>query len=202
MVEIALFHSVLGVRPAVLSAAERLRAAGHIVHVPDLYQDGTVFDDYKKASEHTKGIGYDALLARTREAVSGLPPKMVYAGFSSGAGSAQLLAATRTGALGAILLHGAEPLAVLSEYADDSPDGWPSTVPVQVHFSEKDPFRDPGFVESLASDVEKAGARFEFYEYPGDGHLFADEGLPAEYDKASAELMWKRVLTFLESLDA
>lgn len=40
MAEIILFHSALGVRPGVTAAADRLRAAGHTVHVPDYY-DGT-----------------------------------------------------------------------------------------------------------------------------------------------------------------
>ncbi|MBB5933498.1 dienelactone hydrolase [Streptomyces zagrosensis] len=35
---IVLFHSAYGLRPAVHTAAERLRAAGHEVHLPDLYE--------------------------------------------------------------------------------------------------------------------------------------------------------------------
>ena len=42
MASILLFHSVLGLRPAVLADAERLRAAGHDVSTPDLF-DGAVF---------------------------------------------------------------------------------------------------------------------------------------------------------------
>lgn len=37
MTDIALFHSVLGVRPGVLEAADRLRAAGHQIVVVDQY---------------------------------------------------------------------------------------------------------------------------------------------------------------------
>jgi len=50
MTTIALFHSVLGVRPGVLDAAEMLRSHGHTVHVVDQY-DGRVFDDYDTALE-------------------------------------------------------------------------------------------------------------------------------------------------------
>ena len=49
MAEVVLFHSVLGLRPGVIAAAERLRAAGHTVHTPDLY-DGEVFDDLADGS--------------------------------------------------------------------------------------------------------------------------------------------------------
>ncbi|MDB5057961.1 MAG: hypothetical protein JWO59_1433, partial [Chloroflexi bacterium] len=37
MADIVLFHSVLGPRAGVTDAADRLRAAGHTVHTPDLY---------------------------------------------------------------------------------------------------------------------------------------------------------------------
>jgi len=48
MTRIALFHSVLGLRPGVEAAAEVLRAAGHQVRVVDQY-DGRVFSDYSEA---------------------------------------------------------------------------------------------------------------------------------------------------------
>jgi dihydrofolate reductase len=44
MAEVVLFHSVLGLRPGVIAAADRLRAAGHTVYTPDFY-DGEMFDD-------------------------------------------------------------------------------------------------------------------------------------------------------------
>jgi hypothetical protein len=36
MAEVVLFHSVLGLRPGVIAAADRLRTGGHTVHTPDL----------------------------------------------------------------------------------------------------------------------------------------------------------------------
>ena len=45
-----------------------------------------------------------------------------------------------------------------------------------------------------------AGAAFEEYTYPGSGHLFTDPDLP-EYDRASSEAMWERVLAFLDRVD-
>jgi len=56
MTNIALFHSVLGVRPGVAAAADRLRAAGHDVLVVDQYE-GRVFDDYDEADEFAQAIG-------------------------------------------------------------------------------------------------------------------------------------------------
>lgn len=56
MTDIALFHSVLGVRPGVSEAADRLRAEGHEVVVVDQY-GGRVFDDYEEAGEFAQSIG-------------------------------------------------------------------------------------------------------------------------------------------------
>ena len=191
--EIVLFHSVLGVRPAVNHWADRLRAAGHVVHVPDLY-DGEVFDDYAPAFAHVEQIGgIPALIERTHAAVAKLPNDLVYAGFSNGSVSAQLLAATRPGARGALLIHGCIPLEMLGA------ERWPEGVPVQVHVTEGDPYHERAHEVSLRESVESAGGTFELFRYPGAAHLFADAGLDAEYDEASAERMMERVLECLKA---
>ena len=46
---IMLFHSTYGLRPAVHAAAARLRAAGHEVYVPDLF-DGRTFETVEEGS--------------------------------------------------------------------------------------------------------------------------------------------------------
>lgn len=46
--EVVVYHSAYGLRPAVIDFAEQLRAAGHLVHTPDLY-DGEVFSDRNDA---------------------------------------------------------------------------------------------------------------------------------------------------------
>ena len=132
MAEVVLFHSVLGLRPGVITAAERLCAAGHTVHTPDLY-DGEVFDDLDDGSRKEDTLGYLEIARRARpiaprsssvprqeiarrasEAVAGLPAGLVFAGFSLGAVHAEVLAASRPGALGAVLMHGAVPVEGLS----------------------------------------------------------------------------------------
>lgn len=191
MATVVLFHSVLGLRPGVVEAAERLRRAGHAVHTPDLYLDGTVFDDYEEAAAHAETIGYSELVTRARAAAETLPADLVYAGFSNGGPPALLLGASRPGARGVILLHAAIHLARLGI------DAWPASVPVQVHYSKDDPFRRQESIDSLAASVRESGARYEFFEYPGAGHLFADPGRAREYDPDAAALMWDRVLAFL-----
>jgi len=199
MAEVVLFHSVLGLRPGVVAAADRLRAAGHTVHTPDLF-DGEVFDDLEDGSRKEEALGYREIARRAREAVAGLPEGLVFGGFSMGTAHAELLVASRPGALGAVLMHGAVPVEGLSEFF--GVDRWPEGVPVQVHYAAGNPWVEAQEeVPPLGDAVRGAGAAFEEHTYPGSGHLFADPDLP-EHDRASSEEMWRRVLAFLDRIDA
>lgn len=192
--DVVLFHSVLGVRPAVLEWADRLREAGHTVHVPDLY-DGKAFSTFADGFQHLQRIGgIPTLVARTQDAVRELPPALVYAGFSNGAASAELLAATRPGARGAILMHGALPLEAFGATE------WPASVPVQVHGMVNDPFRQQADIDAFARRVRESGAALALHDYPGAGHLFADRELP-DHDPEAAALMLDRVLEWLARLE-
>ena len=190
MTDIALFHSVLGVREGVTDAAARLRSAGHEVLVVDQY-DGRVFDDYEEAGAHVDRVGFPALMQVALDAVAGLPDGFVVAGFSNGAGMAEYVA-TQRACRGALLVAGALPLAVLGV------DAWPAGVPVQVHHTEGDPEHAPEWLDAFVADLRRAPAPVEVFRYPGGGHLFTDPSLPAEYDEQAAELFWSRALAFVD----
>jgi dienelactone hydrolase len=193
MATIVLFHSVLGIRAGVSDAADRFRAAGHTVHLPDLF-DGKTFDDYEPAMAHVESLGGgQEMYRRAHASVSDIPTDVCYAGFSLGGGSALHLAATRPGARGALAFHESLPLRWL-----DAP-AWPSSVPLQVHFAELDPFREQESIDELRDSVLAAGASYEFFDYQGiSGHLFTDASLPAEYDEPAATLMFERAMEFLD----
>jgi dienelactone hydrolase len=127
MAEVILFHSVLGLRPGVIAAAERLRAAGHTVHTPDCY-DGQIFHDLGEGTRKEEALGYRELARRARVPVAGLPDGLVFAGFCLGAVHAEVLAAQRPGAFGAVLMHGAVPVEDLGEYF--GVERWPEGVSI------------------------------------------------------------------------
>lgn len=188
---VVLFHSALGLRPAVRSWAERLRATGHTVVTPDAF-DGEVFDTLEQGVRKRDALGFPTLIARAQAAVADLPAGIVVAGFSMGAVAAEVLAATRPGVKAAILMHGArEPAGVGVE-------SWPG-VPVQIHYAKGDPGVDATAADALAAAARASGARAEVHVYPGDGHLFADAGGP-DYDPVAAALMFRRVQALLAEI--
>lgn len=192
MAEVLLFHHAQGRTKGVVHFAERLRAAGHTVHLPDLY-DGQVFDDLEAGVGLAQQIGFDVLIDRGEAVADDLPPGLVYAGISLGVLPAQKLAQTRAGAAGAILIEACVP-------PEEFGGSWPGGVPVQIHGMAHDEFfageGDLEAAEQLSAAVEGA----ELFVYDGDRHLFADDSLPS-FDAAAAALLMERVLTFLASVD-
>ncbi len=189
MAELLLFHHAQGRTAGCLSFADELRAAGHVVHAPDLY-DGKTFAGLTDGVGYAEQVGFDTIVERGRLAADGLPDDSVYAGFSLGALPAQMLAQTRRGARGALLLHGCVPT---SEFGRP----WPQGVPLQIHAMDADEWGDLDVAHQLAGTIEGA----ELFLYPGDRHLFADESLP-DYDESAATLLKRRVLSFLDDIEA
>ncbi|KOG91666.1 dienelactone hydrolase [Streptomyces varsoviensis] len=187
---IVLFHSAYGLRPAVHAAAERLRAAGHEVHVPDLY-DGRTAETVEDGMAIKDEIGKEELLRRAVTAVAPLSERgLVYAGFSLGGSIAQNLALGDEKARGLLLLHGTSDLA-----EDASVD----ELPVQLHVADPDPFEPQDWLNAWYLRMRRAGADVEVYRYQGAGHIFTDPALP-DYDEEAAEAAWKVSLGFLADL--
>ncbi len=192
MTDVILFHHAQGLTDGVREFAGQLRAAGHHVTVPDLY-DGATFETLDDGIGHAQRVGFDTILERGRLAAAGLPDDIVYAGFSLGVLPAQMLAQTRPGAKGALLFHACVPA---SEFGCP----WPQGVPVQIHAMEADGlFVAEGDLDA-ARDLVKRVAGAELLLYPGGQHLFTDNSLPA-YEESAATLLMQRVLSFLGKVE-
>ena len=187
MAEVLLFHHALGRTPGVLAFADELRASGHTVHVPDLYE-GQTFTDLDEGVAHADKVGFATIVARGEATAQDLPTDIVYAGFSLGVMPAQMLAQTRHGARGALFFHSCVPL---SEFGGT----WPAGVPMQIHTMEHDDLGDVEVAQELARD----NANVDLFLYPGDAHLFTDNSLPA-YDEAATALVKQRALAMLGSI--
>ena len=189
MAEILLFHHGQGLTAGCLAFADRLRAAGHVVHAPDLY-DGKTFAELEDGSAYAEQVGFGSILERGRAAADGLPAQIVYAGLSLGVLPAQMLAQTRSGARAAVLLHSCIDPA---EFGGP----WPEGLPLQIHIMESDPLSLPPNEDlETARRLDETVASAELFVYPGDRHLFTDSSLAA-YDERAARLVEERVLAFL-----
>ncbi|MER5254876.1 MULTISPECIES: dienelactone hydrolase family protein [unclassified Streptomyces] len=187
---IMLFHSTYGLRPAVHAAADRLRAAGHEVWTPDLF-DGRTFDTVEEGMAFKDELGKDELLKRAILAAAPYSERgLVYAGFSLGAATAQTLALGDDKARGLLLLHGTSDIAENTTVDE---------LPVQLHVAEPDQFETDDWLSAWYLQMGRAGADVEVYRYAGAGHLYTDPDLD-DYDAEAAESTWRTAIGFLETL--
>ena len=193
MAGVLLFHHAQGLTAGCLSFADELRAAGHVVNTPDLYE-GRTFDTLADGMAYADEVGFDTIIERGRRAADGRPADIVYVGLSLGVLPAQMLAQTRPGARGAVLMHSCVPP---SEFG--SP--WPQGVPLQIHLMDGDehvlpPNEDLQAARELDASIEGA----TLFPYHGDRHLFSDSSLP-DHDDDAATLLKARVLGFLARIE-
>ncbi|WP_331741999.1 dienelactone hydrolase family protein (plasmid) [Streptomyces sp. NBC_00726] len=185
MAHIALFHSVLGLRPAEALAAERLRRAGHEVITPDLFS-GETASTVDEGFQLVEQIGWAAVVKHARQALEGMPDETVLAGVSMGTSVVADLWPERPATTGVLLLHAAIDLPVPVRPG----------LRVQLHAAEPDDFAPPERIATLCQAAQEAGINVEVFRYPGVGHFYTDSELP-DHDPAAAELTWRRVLDFL-----
>ncbi len=98
-----------------------------------------------------------------------------------GAASAEMLAGSRPGSKGDILMQGVIPIQMMGI------ETWPDSVPVQF-FATKD---DPWVKEHEVEMVRQMIPTIEEHRYEGDQHLFADADFIDFLPEAAADMMAK-----------
>ncbi|CCE11938.1 GlyA protein [Bradyrhizobium sp. STM 3843] len=193
MAQVLLFHHAQGLTLGVRAFADQLRAVGHTVHTPDLF-DGRTFSSIDEGLNYIGQIRIEDICERGVRVADGLAPELVYAGFSFGVLPAQKLAQTRPGGRGALLFHSCLPISGKWAFGP-----WPEGVPVQIHGMDNDPiFVKDGDIDS-AREIVDTIENAELFLYRGEQHLFVDSSLPS-YDAEAATLLSRRVLEFLVRL--
>ncbi|MEU7783586.1 dienelactone hydrolase family protein [Amycolatopsis sp. NPDC049159] len=185
MSDVVVFHSVLGLRPVELGFADRLRAAGHAVTTPDLY-DGRTAPDIEAGFALKDAVGWETITRRARDAVRDLPPATVLVGVSMGAGVVETVLPHRPATAGVLLLHALGNLPAAARPG----------LPVEVHVADPDPIAPPAQVAAWRAATARVGADARVHTYPGIGHFYTDPDGP-DHDEAAAERTWERVLEFL-----
>lgn len=189
MADIVLYHHIQGLTDGIRAFAEQVRADGHTVHTPDLF-DGRTFATIEDGFAYAREVGLDTVHQRGIAAADDLGPGKVYVGCSFGVSIAQELAQTRPDTRGALFLYSCLPVTEFGE-------AWPKDVPVQIHGKDGDEF----FLEDLpfAQELVDAAPNAELFRYHGDQHLFADSSL-ADYDPEATALLLERVKAFLQDI--
>jgi dienelactone hydrolase len=184
MAHIALFHSVLGLRPVEVEAADRLRAAGHDVVTPDLYagQTASTLDGGFAIKDR---VGWDTITQRAFDAVRDLPADAVLVGVSMGAGVVGAVLPQRPETARVLLVHG------LADIPSNARHG----LPVQVHVSDSDDLFPPAAVTAWLAAMN--GVDVDVFTYQDAGHFYTDASLP-DHNEQAASLTWQRALEFLE----
>jgi len=113
--------------------------------------------------------------------------KVAVVGFCYGGGIANMLATRIPDLAGAVPFYGGQPKA--EEAASIK-------CPLLLHYAEKDERLTagwPAYEEALKANK----VRYEGFVYPGTQHGFNNDTTP-RYDKAAADLAWKRTIEFFQ----
>ena len=188
MADVVLFHHVQGLTDGVEAFGDQIRADGHRVTIPDLY-DGETFPAIEEGVAHLEALGFESVVEGGVAAAEQLPPQVFYAGFSLGAFIAHKLAQTRPGASGALFYHHGDVSI------DTFGDSWPDGVDLQIHVNQDDEFFEPEVVNEFIGKAN-GHAHAELFVYPGSTHLFIDSSLD-DFNSESAALAQQRTLDFL-----
>lgn len=167
-----------------VGAADRLRAAGHQVTIPDLYagEVATTLDEGYALNER---IGWPVVERRARDAVRALPADTVLAGFSMGAAVVDTLLPDQPDTAGVLLLHTQAEIPATPGSAYRCNSTWPT--------------------RTRSCRIRPAGTR----ERPAPARRSSPTRQPATspsmptcpttYERAAA-LTWQRVLEFLRTV--
>jgi carboxymethylenebutenolidase len=188
---IVVIQEIFGVNHHIRSVCDRLASAGYVAVAPSVFdrtepnfQSGYSPDEIATARKFIANLDWPAMLTDTQAAIDSVkdagPVGII--GFCLG-GSVAFAAATKLSGLSAAIGYYG---GAVVRFADDKPK-----VPTQLHFGEKDhgiPLTDVETIKTKRPDVE-------VFIYDGAEHGFnCDER--ASYNKASADIAWKRSLDF------
>ncbi|MGI8692244.1 MAG: hypothetical protein ACR2JK_04995 [Geodermatophilaceae bacterium] len=76
MAEVLLFHHALGLTPGTVAFSEELRAAGHTVHTPDLFE-GRTFATIEEGVGYAGEVGFGEVMQRGARSAEQLPAELV-----------------------------------------------------------------------------------------------------------------------------
>ena len=185
-------HENRGLNPHIEDITRRVALEGYMAFAPDaLFPLGGYPGDEDKAREAFSKLDRPKIEQDFLAAVAWLKArpdstgKVAVVGFCFGGAISNMLATRVPDLAGAVPFYGGAPPL----------DAVPNIkCPVLVHHGEKDE-RLVAAWPAYEAALKAAGVKYEGYVYPGAQHGFNNDTTP-RFDKASADLAWKRTLDF------
>ncbi len=193
--------------------ARQLAALGYTALAVDMYGEGKTAAHPDDAGKFAGAVGgnlplakarFEAALAALREHPTVADDKIAAIGYCFGGGVVINMARLGTDINGVVSYHGS--------VAAKTPAG-PGDVKtrVLVFNGADDPLVTAEQIENFKSEMDAAGADYEFVNYPGVLHSFTNPGadakakefgLPLAYDPAADKDSWERTQVFFEEIFA
>ncbi|MEM1110265.1 MAG: dienelactone hydrolase family protein [Pseudomonadota bacterium] len=191
--------------------ARQLAAMGYTALAVDMYGDGKTATHPDKAGEFAGAVGgnlplakarFEAALAALREQPTVLDDQIAAIGYCFGGGVVINMARLGIDIDGVVSYHGSLATSSPAQPGDVAPR-------VLVFNGAADPLVTAEQIDAFKTEMDAAGADYEFVNYPGALHGFtnpgADEkgktfGLPLAYDAAADEDSWTRTQAFFDAI--
>jgi carboxymethylenebutenolidase len=175
------------------SVADRFAAEGFTALAPDLYH-GRQTSSPDEAGKLLMALDVARaerdLSASVRHLMKLTGKKVGVVGFCMGGALSLFTACVNGDRIGAcVIYYGGHPKV---QYDFDRVQA-----PVLGHWAEHDDWANQS-QQRFRESFEKYGKRYEFHTYPGTKHAFFNDERPPVYDRAAAELSWKRTLAFFD----
>ena len=193
--------------------ARKLAELGYTALAVDMYGDGQTAEHPDDAGKFAGAVGgnlplararFEAALTALREQPMVANDKIAAIGYCFGGGVVINMARLGTDIDGVVSYHGS-----LATSAPAKPGEVKTRV--LVFNGADDPLVTAEQIKAFKSEMDAAGAEYEFVNYPGALHGFTNPGadrkgeefgLPLAYDKEADSDSWKRTQAFFEQIFA
>ncbi|HUH48944.1 MAG TPA: dienelactone hydrolase family protein [Mycoplana sp.] len=192
---VIVIHENRGLNPHIRDVARRMALEGFVALAPDLLSpDGGTPADEDKAREMIGKLDRAATVENAVAAVAYMAQldwvngKVGAMGFCWGGGLVNQLAVADPNLKAAVAYYGAQPPA----------EAVPNIkAAMMLHYAGLDERINAG-IDAYKKALEDNGKTYELFVYEGVNHAFNNDTSAARYDKAAAELAWKRTVEFFK----
>jgi carboxymethylenebutenolidase len=192
---VIVIHENRGLNPHIKDVTRRMAAEGFAALAPDYLTDlGGTPEDADKARDMIGTLKPEAILASSKAALIALKAnaasngKSGAMGFCWGGGAVNDLAVGDQTLSAGVAYYGRQPAAENVAKI---------TAPLLLHYAALDERINAG-IPAYEAALKANKKTYELHMYEGANHAFNNDTNAARYDKAAAELAWRRTVEFLQ----